>query len=109
MELPGGVRDALLRGRWYFQRGESPGFVATGEPGAAVIPMFSSPTELVRYAGACQWFSTTGEDLMTLLPEGYGLVVDLAGSDPQLLPAELLAELRTGTVDATGTGASGGE
>lgn len=106
VELPRGVREALLRGRWYFQRGESPGFVAVGEPGAALIPTFSSPTELVRYAGACEWFSTTGEDLMTLLPEGYGLVVDVAGSDPQLLPAESLTELRAGPVAATAGGAS---
>lgn len=109
VELPCAVRDALLRGRWYFQRGESPGFLAVGEPGAAVVPVFSSPTELVRYAGACEWFSTTGGDLMTLLPEGYGLVVDIAGSDPQLLPAELLAGLRTEAVGATGAGASAGE
>ncbi|WP_229843705.1 SseB family protein [Streptomyces chryseus] len=93
-ELPDAVREALLRGRWYFQRPERPGFMAIGQPESAVIPAFSSPGELARFAGACEWFSTTGEDLMTLLPEGHGLVVDLAGANPQLLPAEMLAPLR---------------
>jgi hypothetical protein len=110
VELPRAVREALLRGRWYFQRGESPGFLAVGERGTAVVPAFSSPSELVRYAGACEWFSLTGEDLMTLLPEGYGLVVDIAGSDPQLLPADLLAGLRAEAVGAVdGVGAAAGE
>ncbi|WP_443261226.1 SseB family protein [Streptomyces sp. SDT5-1] len=98
-ELPGEIREALLRGRWYFQRGEQPGFLAVAGPEGPLVAAFSSVAELARYAGACEWFSTLGEDLMTLLPEDHGLVVDLAGRAPQLLPAELLDPLRPDATD----------
>ncbi|MCX4834434.1 SseB family protein [Streptomyces sp. NBC_01016] len=99
-DLPGEIREALLRGRWYFQRGEEPGFFAVEGPEGPLVAVFSSVAELARYAGACEWFSTLGADLMTLLPEDHGLVVDLAGSAPQLLPAELVDPLRPDPADS---------
>jgi hypothetical protein len=92
--LPPDAERALLRGRWFFQRGNRPGFVAVGEPGAEAVPIFSSSQQLARYAGACEWASTTGEDLFGLLPEDCGLVVDPAGPAPRYLPAEVLSGLR---------------
>ncbi|NLU67999.1 SseB family protein [Streptomyces sp. HNM0574] len=97
--LPAEVRDEFLGGRWFTQRGESPGFLGLdgGPDLGPVVPVFSSEEQLARYAGACAYFSTVGEDLLSLLPSGHGIVVDLAGPDPQHLPAGMLDALRPRT------------
>jgi SseB protein N-terminal domain len=87
--------DRFRQSRVYALRRESPGFVAVGPPGAGYIPIFSSLTELARYgatfpsryAEGVDWLSTTGEDLLTLLPEGYGLVVNVASEHAVRLDA----------------------
>ncbi|MEW2403500.1 SseB family protein [Streptomyces sp. NPDC046862] len=95
-ELLPDVRAAFLRGRWYLQKPERPGVMALGSPGedGAVVPIFSSLSQLARYAGAVEWFSTFGDDLLTLLPTGLGLAVDLASAEPQLIRAEQIDVLR---------------
>jgi SseB protein N-terminal domain len=67
-----------------------PGLVALGEPGSGHILVFTSLDELGRRAGECDWLRTTGGDLLSLVPEGYGLVVDAAGDHPLVLPASAL-------------------
>ena len=43
-----------------------------------------------RARGAVAWFSTTGADLLGLLPEGYDIGLDLAGETPlRLRPSAL--------------------
>ena len=71
-----------------------PGLVAVGEPGAGHVLVFTSLDELGRRAGECDWLRTTGDDLLSLVPDGYGLLVDAAGEHPLLLPA---SALRRGT------------
>ena len=59
-----------------------------------LVPVFSSEEELARYAvargeaeGIVRWFSTSGRDVLDLLPEGYGVALDPAGAHPLVLPA----------------------
>ena len=67
-----------------------PGLVAVGEPGQGHVLVFTSPDQLGRRAGECDWLRTTGEDLLALIPDGYGLLVDVAGEHPLELPAGAL-------------------
>lgn len=67
-----------------------PGLVAVGEPGSGHVLVFTSLDELGRQAGECDWLSTTGDDLLALVPDGYGVLVDAAGERPLALPATAL-------------------
>ena len=67
-----------------------PGMVAVGEPGAGHVLVFTSLDEMARRVGECDWLRTTGDDLLSLVPDGYGVVVDAAGDHPVALPASAL-------------------
>ena len=67
-----------------------PGLVAVGELGAGHVLVFTSLVELARRAGECDWLRTSGDDLLALVPDGYGLLVDAAGEHPLVLPASAL-------------------
>ncbi|MGW1848227.1 SseB family protein [Streptomyces sp. NPDC001966] len=87
-------RLAQLRAaRLYFQRPESPGFFVSETVDGPVVPVFTSWEGLALFAGACDWASTTAEDLVELLPEGVRALVDLLGPNPFLLEAAMLEEL----------------
>ncbi len=86
------LHEAFTRATVYCQAAERPGFVATGEQDRGWVPVFSSLSELARYAVARDqpdmgWFSTTGADVLDLLPEGYGLVLDPLSEHCLTLPA----------------------
>ncbi|MFI6708022.1 SseB family protein [Nonomuraea sp. NPDC050478] len=74
--------EAFLRTRLYCQATESPGVVAVGPPGAGLVPAFTLPEALAAFAAAGKdeteprFFSATGKDLLDLIPEGYGVLVD---------------------------------
>jgi hypothetical protein len=89
------LHEVFLDATVYCERGEDPGFRALGVPQAGVVPVFSSVEQLALARGTVGWFSTTGADLLAQLPEGYDIVLDIAGSQP--------LRLRTGamTVHAT--------
>ena len=83
---------SFLAATVYCEAGEAPGFLAVGPPGSGIIPVFSSEAELARARGAVAWFSTTGADLLSQVPDGYDLGLDLAGDAPlRLRPAALAA------------------
>ncbi|MFF4992767.1 SseB family protein [Streptosporangium saharense] len=75
-------REAFNSTRFYCQATERPGTLALGDPGSGVVPVFTSLDGLTAYLTArgetedARWFSTLGADLLTLLPAGYGLLVD---------------------------------
>lgn len=74
----------------FCERGEKPGFIAVGPAGAGLVPVFSSEREFLRARGPVRWFATTGADVLGLLPEGYDIVLDMAGDAPlRLRPAAL--------------------
>ena len=43
---------------------------------------FTSEVELARARGPVRWFATTGADLFGLVPQGYDLILDIAGPAP---------------------------
>jgi hypothetical protein len=67
-----------------------PGLVAVGEPGSGHVLVFTSLAEVARRAGECDWLRTTGDDLLALVPDGYGVLVDAAGEHPLVLPPSAL-------------------
>jgi hypothetical protein len=92
------LTDRFLANRVYALRTESPGFVAVGTPGSGYIPVFSSLDEVARYAvqfperygDGVDWLSTTGEDLLTLVPRNYGLMLDVASDHAVRLEANAI-------------------
>lgn len=57
--------------------------------------MFSSVEQLALARGVVGWFSMTGADLLSQLPAGYDVVLDIAGSQP--------LRLRTGATSLQAT------
>jgi len=84
--LAAALRGALL----YCVRPKHVGFEALGVPGDGMIPVFTSPEELVRWTGReTPWFAMAGADLVARFPDGYDLALDLAGEHPVRLHARL--------------------
>ncbi len=84
------LHEAFLAATVFCEAVENPGFVAVELGGSALVPVFSSERELVRARGPVRWFATTGADVLGLLPEGYDIVLDMAGEAPlRLRPAAL--------------------
>ena len=84
------LHEAFLAATLWCEAGDRPGFQAFGTQGSGMVPVFTSETELARARGAVSWFSTNGADLLDLVPEGYDLVLDMAGETPLVLrPAAL--------------------
>jgi hypothetical protein len=84
------LHETFLTAIVYCERAERPGFRALGAPRAGVVPVFSSPEQLALARGTVPWFSVTGAELLDLLPPGYDLVLDVAGSTPLRLRPEAL-------------------
>jgi SseB protein N-terminal domain len=56
---------------------DHPGVWAAEIPGRGRWTLvFSTVERLAAYAGDCQFFSTTGADLLAQLPQGIGLILD---------------------------------
>jgi hypothetical protein len=73
-------QSIFIASKVYCPRGERPGFLALHNTPEPVIPMFSSLEELKRYAGEeSRHFTVTGAEVLDLLPNGYGFVLDLDG------------------------------
>lgn len=77
--------EAFLGARVFCQAtgpGAAPGVMALGSPGDGIVPVFTSLEELARFLAArgetegADWFATTGEDLLGLIPDGYGVLLD---------------------------------
>ena len=67
-----------------------PGFRALGEPGAGVVPVYSSVEQLALARGTVAWFACTGADLLTELPAGYDVLLDMGGTSPLRLRPDVL-------------------
>ncbi|MBW3575925.1 MAG: SseB family protein [Actinobacteria bacterium] len=84
------LHRAFLHATLWCEAPESPGFVARGQPPEAVVAVYSSPEQLAADRGPQRWFSTTGADLLDLLPAGHDLVLDPAGTNSlRLRPSAL--------------------
>ena len=82
---PGDFVDAFASALVYAQRQEQPALLVTdlGERGKW-MPVFTTLERLAAHAGECDYFTTTGADLMELVPPGVGLMVD--PDDPHRFP-----------------------
>jgi hypothetical protein len=100
---PPALSAALLGARLYCVRPEYVGFEALGVPGDGMIPVFTSPEELVRWTGReTPWFAMAGADLVAQFPDGYDLVLNLAGEHPVRLHARLWLSETTAETDHGG-------
>jgi hypothetical protein len=87
---------AFARATVFCVHSELPGFMAIGEAGSGYVPFYTSPQTLADAEGNSPWFSARAVDLIRLVPDGYGVVVDW-GSDTQVvLPAAAFRNQRAG-------------
>ncbi len=77
-----------------------PGLVAVGPPGAGRVLVFSSLQQLARVTGECDWLRTSGADLLGLVADGYGVLLDAGSAHALELPATALNR----PVDVAGEG-----
>lgn len=96
---PQELHDAFLNAQVFCEAGDRPGFVAVGPPGDGFIPVFTSEAQLTRARGPVQWFATTGADLFGLVPEGYDLILDIAGPTPLRLSPSAVQRSTAAEVD----------
>jgi hypothetical protein len=88
------LHEVFVSSTVFCERGAVPGFRALGVPQAGVVPVFSS--------GAVGWFSMTGADLLTQLPPGYDVILDIAGPQPLRLRTGATSVLATVSLGAVG-------
>ena len=79
---PQELLDAWLSATVYCARPDRPGVYAADTPEGQVVGVCTSLQELARFAGECDWFSTTGSDLLAQLPPGVDIVLDPSGAHP---------------------------
>jgi hypothetical protein len=96
------LHAAFLAATVYCERGERPGFRALGEPGSGVIPVYTSVEQLALARGTVGWFACTGADLLTELPAGYDLLLDMGGPAPLRLRSAALGQRVAIEVDTGG-------
>ena len=70
--------DAFVAATLYSPAPPRPGVHVLDVRGEKVVPVFTTEAELARFMGRCRWFSTTGLDLLGLLPAGVTIGVDMA-------------------------------
>ena len=76
---------------------ERPGVLV---PSGGPVPVFSSMEQLGRFAGPARWLSTSGEDLLRLLPAGTDLLLDPASDTPLRLDGDAVRRQLTVTAGA---------
>jgi hypothetical protein len=91
---PEDFQDIFAVSRVYCPRGDKPGFLALHDTPEPVIPMFSCLAELRRYAGEqSRYFSVTGAEILDLIPEGYGIVLDIDGEHRVMFDAGAIEQV----------------
>jgi hypothetical protein len=108
--------DAFIAARLYWPAPQKRGVpvIRLGED--LVAPLFSSEEELIKFVGRGKWLSATGLEVLTIVPAGVTIGLDL-GSDHrlQLDPAavrveyELVLGQRRGAMSNGGAGDSESE
>lgn len=87
-------QSVFIASKVFCPRGERPGFLALHNTPEPVIPMFSSLEELKRYAGEdSRHFIVTGAEVLDLLPNGYGFVLDLDGEHRVMFDAKAIEQM----------------
>jgi hypothetical protein len=73
------LHRAILSATLFLQARDRPGLIACGLPPDGLVPVWTSEASLARSLGATTWLSTSGADLLDLLPPGYDLLLDPDG------------------------------
>jgi hypothetical protein len=68
--------EAFLAAKLWCVAGKRPGFTAIESSLGPLIPVFTSEQALSDFAGAVSWLSTTGGDLLELVPPGFRFLLD---------------------------------
>jgi hypothetical protein len=87
---PQELLTALLGSTVFCEAPETPGVMTVDTPSGPVVPVFSSLLALGAARGSVRWFSTSGMDLLMLLPDGHDIVLDVAGEHPVRLRSAAL-------------------
>ena len=91
---PEDFQEIFAVSRVYCPRGDKPGFLALHDTPEPVIPMFSCLAELRRYAGEqSRYFSVTGAEVLDLVPDGYGIVLDIDGEHRVMFDANAIEQV----------------
>ncbi len=69
---------AFVAATLYSPAPPEPGVHIVKVKGDDVVPVFTSEAELAKFMGRARWFSTTGLDLLSLLPPGVTIGLDMA-------------------------------
>ena len=72
---PQEVLDALLHSTVFCEAPDAPGLMTADTPAGPVAVAFCSLAALSAARGAVSWFSTSGQDLLGLLPAGHDLLL----------------------------------
>jgi SseB protein N-terminal domain len=87
-------QEIFMVSRLYCPRGDKPGFLALHDTPEPVIPMFSCLAELRHYAGEqSRHFSVTGAEALDLVPDGYGIVLDIGGEHRVMFDAKAIEQM----------------
>ncbi|MGH8902357.1 MAG: SseB family protein [Egibacteraceae bacterium] len=71
----------------YAQAPSRPGFMVADLPGkGSWVSVFSSLERLGAFVGACDWMSMPGADVIELLPDGVGAVLDPGSGHAVAIP-----------------------
>ena len=98
------VFEAFIAATVFSPAPPQPGVHVVELGGQRVVPVFTSEAELARFMGVTNWFSTTGADLLHLLPPGVSVGLDIAAPhrlhlNPRAVSLERLLYLRTPAQD----------
>lgn len=80
------LSDAFLGAPVICEARGRPGFVAWGEQGAGVVPVFTSFAAMSAIVGPAGWLIMPGRDVLVRLPEGYGLILDPGQAHALVVP-----------------------
>ena len=90
---------SFCRGTVFALAADRPGVLA---PVGGPVPVFTSLEQLGRFAGPARWLSTSGEDLLRLLPPGTDLLLDPASETPLRLDGDAVRRQLTLTAGSRG-------
>ena len=92
---PAELLASLLSATVFCEAPDHPGVLTAASPQGPVVPVFTSLAALAAARGGVAWFSTSGQDLLDLVPAGHDLVLDPGGDAPlRLRPSALRPAVR---------------
>jgi hypothetical protein len=106
--------DTFVAARLYWPAPTTPGVPVIRIGEELVAPLFSSEEELVKFVGRGKWLSATGLEVLTIVPAGVTIGLDLSSDhrlqlDPAAARVEYDLVLRQRGAATSNGGAGGAE